>query len=270
MSVETGPRCDRPPTAVGGMLDFQQTRSFASTYMETFYRNKPPTNDERAVLTFLAAHLHRIVGTPVVLEVGCGPTVHHAMSFATRAAEIHMADYLPENLEEVRKWRDDEPGAYNWIAYADLVLQLQARFSGQHDTAALEAISREKMRALLPCDLRRHHILGAATTYPVVTAFYCTEEVGISLSRWEEVMANLGRVVAPGGHLFMACLRETDFYLVGDTRYPCACISESDVQRVLPRLGFDMANTVVEAAQVDGQDAEGVVGVIMVAAQKRG
>ena len=39
-------------------------------------------------------------------------------------------------------------------------------------------------------------------------------------------MANLARAVAPGGRLYLACLRDTDSYLVGDAMYPCARMSE--------------------------------------------
>jgi hypothetical protein len=103
----------------------------------------------------------------------------------------------------------------------------------------------------------------------VVSAFYCTEEVGISLARWQEVMTNLAAAVAPGGRLFLSCLADTDFYLVGGTQYPCARISRQDVVDVLPQLGFDMDDTTVLATPIEGQADEGVVGVVLVDARKQ-
>jgi hypothetical protein len=135
--------------------------------------------------------------------------------------------------------------------------------------SALEGAARAKVTRLLPCDLTQQHVLGQDVWYPLVSAFYCTEEVGISLARWEEVMANLARLVAPGGRLFLSCLADTDFYRVGGSNYPCARVTANDLERVLPRLGFDMKATVIESSAVEGQCDEGVVGVVLAAATKR-
>lgn len=55
----------------------------------------------------------------------------------------------------------------------------------------------------------------------------------------------------------------------GDTRYPCAYITEQDVRRVLPALGFDPGESTVEAVAVESQEASGVMGVVLAAARKR-
>jgi hypothetical protein len=51
-------------------------------------------------------------------------------------------------------------------------------------------------------------------------------------------------------------------------RYPCARISEDDVKRVLPALGFDMRSSLVEGVSIDSQRETGVAGVVLVAAKK--
>jgi SAM-dependent methyltransferase len=256
--------------AEDGLFDFQHTSSFAEKYLQTFYLDREPTNDERIVFQFVAEHLRALPGRPALLEVGCGPTVHHALQVAPYVSELHMADYLHENLEEVRKWRDRLPGARRWSQYADLALGLEGQPVGDGEVRRLEEMTRRKLQQLLTCDLRNQWILGSPAQYQLVTAFYCTEEVGITIPRWEEVMANLARVVAPGGQLFLACLRDTDSYLVGECAYPCARITEDDVRRVLPELGFDMAHSIVESAAVADQEHEGVLGVVLTAARKAG
>ncbi len=205
----------------------------------------------------------------MVLEVGCGPTVHHILPFVPYASELHMADYLPENLEEVRRWVRTHPTPTSgtstrrssWSSSA-------ARRRPQRFTSGSRRRA-SKVRQLLPCDLTTPHILTQPVTYEVVSAFYCTEEVGIDIAAWEAVMANLCRTVAPGGMLYLSCLRNTDYYLVGDTRYPCARISEEDLRRVLPALGFDMRHSVVEGVAVENQEDKGVFGVVLVAARKK-
>jgi SAM-dependent methyltransferase len=254
---------------VDGLFDFRTTRSFASAYIDTYYRDKPPTNDELRVFEFLVRHLRALPPQSVMLEVGCGPTVHHVLPFVRSVSEIHVADYLAESLAEIDKWKTGAPDACEWHQYAELVLELEGRPFAAGDVSALERLARARVTKVLSCDLTAPHVLGRDAWYPLVSAFYCTEEVGISLERWEEVMANLARLVAPGGRLFLSCLADTNFYRVGGADYPCARVTAHDLQRVLPRLGFDMSATVIESAPIEGQSDEGVVGVVLVAATKR-
>jgi hypothetical protein len=254
---------------VDGLFDFRTTTSFASEYIDTYYRDKPPTNDERRVFEFLVRYTRELPRQTLMLEVGCGPTVHHVLPFVRLVDEIHVADYLAENLSEIDKWKTGAPDACGWHHYSELVLELEGHPRRPRDVAALEALAKFKVTRLLTCDLTQHHVLGRDEWYPLVSAFYCTEEVGISLARWEEVMANLARVVAPGGRLLLACLADTDFYRVGDSSYPCARVTARDMERVLPDLGFDMNATVIESSSVEGQGDEGVVGVVLVAATKK-
>jgi hypothetical protein len=259
----------RLPAPANGLFDFRDVRSFAAAYIDTFYRDRPPTNDEKQVLRFLVRRLRDTPPLPAMLEVGCGPTVHHTFPFLPYVRTIHMADYLPENLEEVGKWTAEAPLACAWDQYAALVLDLEDKPQGAADVSALQQRARSTIGELLRCDLTQHPILGTEASYPLVSAFYCTEEVGISIARWQEVMANLAAAVAPGGRLLLSCLADTDFYLVGGTQYPCARISKRDVLHILPQLGFDTDDTTVVSMPIEGQADEGVVGVVLVDATKR-
>jgi hypothetical protein len=252
----------------GGTFDFQLADSFTSRYLATFYRNRPPTSDERVVLDFLVRHVGMANRGDSVLEVGCGPTIHHTLPFVPHVSAIDMADYLPENLLEIDSWRREMPQAMDWTAYADLVVRLEDGARGKVEARQRQA--RSAIRALLPCDLRQTRILGSDVTYPTVSAFYCTEEVGITIPAWQRIMSNLARAVQPGGLLFLAVLRDTDSYLVGDEMYPCARLTEDDVRQTLEGLDFDLDRSVIEAASIDGQQSEGVFGVVLAAARKRG
>ena len=264
---ETSP-VDLRSKTIDGVFDFRHAESFPTRYMETFYNGHPPTDDEREVLRFLTERVSVVFGQPAMLEAGCGPTVHHILPFVPHVSAIDMADYLPENLVEVRRWHQRARDAYEWRQYARLTLELRDGAATLAGIEALEAAARSKIRRLARCDLKQPHILGRPAAYPIVAAFYCTEEVGIATLRWEAVMANLCRAVAPGGYLFLSCLRNTDFYMVGNTRYPCARVSEDDVRRVLPGLGFDMRHSLVEGVSIDTQRETGVAGVVLVAARK--
>ena len=210
-----------------GLCEFRSGRSFARGYLQTYYEQEP-TNDERVVLSFLVRHLPRIQGAASFLEVGCGPTLHHVLPVAPYVGELVLSDYLDENLEEVEAWRQNLPSAHSWSLFTKHILELEGKGVDIRDIAERESETRRKITGLVHCDLRRRPVIAGARQFPVVGAFYCTEEVGVTLSSWEEVMTNLADLVAPDGWLFLACLRGTESYLVehpeegGIIQAPCS------------------------------------------------
>ena len=259
-------------TADSGIFDFNVVSNFSQNYLATYYR-QPPTTDERAVLSFLTRQYRRIAALPCAIEIGCGPTVHHMLPIAPYVSEIHMADYLPDNLEQVRLWRDSAPNAHAWRHYTSLVLHLEGQAATLGEVAQREAETRHKITTLLRCDLKRDSPLGAERQYAAVCCFYVAENIGIAREEWTRVMSRVAALTAPGGLLFLSALRETDFYVVKSPdgrlqRYPSARLTEGDFQELLPMLGFSRRHTIIESTSLTGQENEGVSGVILVAALK--
>lgn len=93
-------------------------------YLWDYYRSVQ--SDEAATLRFLVESARLIGPVPTLLEVGCGPTVHHALPFAGGVGEIHVADFLDRNLSEVRLWTDGAPGAWDWSPFTREVLRYRA------------------------------------------------------------------------------------------------------------------------------------------------
>jgi hypothetical protein len=60
-----------------------------------------------------------------MLEVGCGPTLHNVIPLIRFVDEIHMADYLPDNLEQIQLWLDNHPDAHNWDVHIKTALELE-------------------------------------------------------------------------------------------------------------------------------------------------
>jgi hypothetical protein len=60
-----------------------------------------------------------------VLVFGTGPTLHQVFLAAPKASEIHLADYLPANLEEIERWRTRDPAAHDWRAFVRYTLECE-------------------------------------------------------------------------------------------------------------------------------------------------
>ena len=88
----------------GCTFDYCEVRGFAPAYLHTYYVGDPPT-DEQLLSRFLAATAGLLPRSGRFLELGCGPTVHHAIAVAPFVHELHLRDYLEENLDAVRAWQ---------------------------------------------------------------------------------------------------------------------------------------------------------------------
>ena len=263
---------DASLTPQEAVFDFNVVSNFSRDYLATYYL-QPPTNDEQVVLSFLARHYPKITSQPCAIEIGCGPTVHHVLPLAPFVSEIHMADYLLDNLEQVRRWRDGMPDAHRWNHYTAFTLALEGQGIANADIARREADTRRKITSLLHCDLKRDQPLQTEQQYPVVTSFYCAENIGITYDEWFKVLRRLANLTASGGYLFLSALRETRFYVIESAdgrrqRLPSAYLTEQHFRDVLPELGFDIRETVLESTSLEGQEEAGVKGVILVAALK--
>ena len=251
---------------------------FSRDYLFTFYSHGP-TPDEAAVFDFLVCHYPRIKSQRCMIEVGCGPAIHHALPAVPFVSEIHMADYLEQNLEHIRAWKDGRSDASDWRGFTALTLKLEGRSFDEEDIVLRECELRNKISSLLGCDLRQDSPLGHQVQYPVVGCFYCTEVVGCTdvtsagKEEWKRVMGRLSNLVAPAGYLFLSAVKESCFYALyspdGKTRrLPVTFLTEQDFRDTLPALGFDMRETIVESRDFTGQEKEGLHGVILVVARK--
>jgi len=252
-----------------GVFDFRNAPPFAVAYLNTYYR-QPPTADETVVSEFLVADFARHPPTGRFLELGCGPTVHHALPFAPHVDEIHMADYLAENLAQVELWRNAAAGAHDWTQYAAMALRHAGIPPTPEAVATREELTRRKITRTFACDLKVETQADVRGEYDAVGCFYCAEEIGISPEEWRRVLACATDHLRPGGTFYMAALAEMRSYHVVDaagTRidFPCAYVTESGVREALVDLGFSLERMRLERRSIDHSDC-GVTATLVVAA----
>lgn len=171
-----------------------------------------------------------------VLDVGCGPTIHNTFAIAPYANAIDLADYLPANLAEAKKWLDCHEEAHDWDPLFRGVLECQ----GVPATLLEErkALYRSKVRHLKKCDLRMPNPTGDEDTYDLVTTFFCPECVSVDRADWELYLDRILSKVRKGGAVYMAAVCECVRYQVLGTWFPSVSIAAHDLLQVLSSRGF--------------------------------
>ena len=225
--------------------------------------------DEQHALSFLCESLERLSPVTVALEYGCGPTVHHAVALVPKAQQIYLADYLPDNLEEVRRWLEGGEDAYDWSLFTRHILQLEGKaVPSVGDVEAREREARGRITRLFRSDAGDDDPLGPEMRahFPLVTSHYCAEGATNSKETWGLYMRNIAGLVSPGGTLIVSACGAADYYAVGERLFPCAGVNACDVLSCLQENGF--ADLDLRVRQVPDHSAQGYSSVILACATK--
>jgi hypothetical protein len=231
-------------------------------YLTDYYRVVEP--DERETIAFFADAIKAAPAGEPVLVLGTGPTLHHVFLAAPVASEIHLADYLPANLEEIERWLAADPAAHDWRPFVRYTLECEGVDAPtDDDVRRREQLTRSKVTRLLEVDARRP--IPLERSYATVISAYCADSATDDRVVWETLMRNIVDLVAPEGLFITAALRRCRSYLVGDKRFPSANVDEYDLRRVLERRFSPR----VEVRHLQGHEAQGYSGVVLASARRR-
>ncbi len=237
-------------------------------YLAEYYAEVMP--DERFAMEFLVESLREVDEVPVALDFGCGPTAHHLFPLVPKAQEIHLAEYLAANREEVERWITGALNAFSWREFALETLRLEGLLEpSTHAAAQREKLTRSRITRVLPGDAGETDPLGADMRgfYPLVTTHYCAEGATNSKSTWERYMRNICSLVAPGGMIILSACGAADFYMVGERRFPCAGVTAQDILGSLSDNGF--GNIDLRVRQVPDHSEQGYSSVLFTRAEKQ-
>ena len=232
-----------------------------------YYSRVEPT--ERHTLRFVVNALAALRPGALALEFGCGPTVHHLVPLAARAAEIHAADLLPDNLRAIRRWQMGAADSHDWSAFTRETLRLEGIESpSAHDIFMREDLVRRRLTRCVLGDARLQHPLGPqfARRYDCVISLFCADSATSSLADWMRYTRNITSLLAPGGLLVLAALRHCRSYFVGGVRFPSPCIDERHLQLALNAAGLAREQQAIEVAEVPDQRSHGFDSIVMASA----
>ena len=232
-------------------------------YLAGYYRDLEP--DETATIAFLVDALRLAEPGRPVLFFGVGPTLHHVFAAAEVASEIHLGDYLPANLDEIRRWIDRDPDAHDWRPFVRYTLRCEGLDApSDEDVAAREDLTRKKITELIGVDAGDPR--PTDRDYATVVSAYCADSATGDRRTWELFMRNITGLVRPGGLFVTAALRRCRGYTVAGKLFPSADIDEHAVREVL-RPAFTPVN--VEVRRVDQDASHGYSGIVLAWARRR-
>ncbi|GIJ54253.1 hypothetical protein Vau01_017690 [Virgisporangium aurantiacum] len=234
-------------------------------YLAGYYRAVEP--DEVATIAFLVEAVRGAEPDQPVLFFGVGPTLHHVFAVAEVASEIHLGDFLPANLAEIRRWIDRDPGAHDWRPFVRYTLQCEGvDHPTDEEIAAREDLTRTKITELIRVDAR--HRRPVDRRYPTVISPYCADSATSDRATWELYMRHITDLVEPGGLFVTAALRRCRGYTVAGKTFPGADVDEHDLRAVI-ESAFELVDGSIRVRSTAQDASHGYSAIVLCQAHRR-
>lgn len=236
-------------------------------YLADYYSRVEP--DERETIAFLVDAIRRATPGQPLLLFGVGPTLHHVFLAAEVASELHLGDYLPANLAEIRRWVDRDPGAHDWRPFVRYTLQCEGMSDPtDEDVTRREELTRARITRLVAVDGRIRP--ESPERYATVLSAYCADSATSDKAEWSVFMANIIDRVQPDGLFLTAALRRCRGYAVGDRTFPSADVDERDLRRVLEGAAWGRLTGSVQVRHLGDETGHGYSGIMLAWARRGG
>lgn len=233
-------------------------------YLQEYYSHIGDENLE--LLKFFSQAYTDIEGNIKMLEFGGGPTVYPLISAAPKVKEIYFADYLDNNIEEVKQWKSNSKDAFCWKKYIKKSLSLEGSSRvTKRKIEERENIIKDKIVKFINCDAYKKDPLGSEYRgyFDVVNANFVAESVTSSMEVWERLVGNICSLLKKDGILIMTAIKDAQYYRIMGKKFPATPIQEEDLIRVLKKLGFEDLNSLFLnsiPAEVLDEHSEGYCG----------
>ncbi|MBE9200611.1 MULTISPECIES: guanitoxin biosynthesis pre-guanitoxin forming N-methyltransferase GntF [unclassified Nodularia (in: cyanobacteria)] len=253
--------------------DFQSFE--AIPYLNEYFNNYSSDKyggigiENEKFLQFFAevAHEHNL-NNSLLLDFGCGPTIYSIISLGQSCREIHMSDYLQQNLEQVKLWQQGSPEAFDWNSYLRRALQIETALNQNQPIDSYvvtdekvqqrATLLQEKITSIRPGNARATNPVGeeGKALYEAVISCFCLEGVAENLAEWKQLMANLSSIIKPGGLLIFATQLEADSYRIGDDYRRVLNLTEQDIVQTLLNCNFELGSIKTKPVKGDPNHTE--------------
>lgn len=243
----------------------------AQDYFKTYY-SEVVLPDEQVVIAYQLDVLKQVARQfGRGLEYGCGPTLHRAIAAARYAFRVDMADWLADNLGEVRAWLDSGAENTDWNRFTRYVLECESARSV--DTARIarrEELARKVIRNLYVSDARWRHPLGPERErfYDLIVSGFCLDAISSDKRVWQRCMRNLLSTLQANGLVILHALHRCRAYRVGDRHFPGADLTKDDLVSSLLESGCERSSIDVQVVPCPANAPYGYSGILMASAMK--
>jgi len=178
------------------------------------------------------------VEDPIVIDVGCGPSISNIISASKWSKKIYMADYLESNRKEVEAFWKDLDGGFRWDHYFNFlgVLELQP------NVKEIENRTRQSIRGVYYCDVTDNKVFHVDDlTGDLVIASLVFDVVAVTDKMFRSCLANVtDNALRQGGLIVIQGSLNEKCYTVGSSVFPVMDISQDRLLDIFRQCGLQV------------------------------
>ena len=177
-----------------------------------------------------------------MLEFGGGPVIDNLISAAPYVREIVFAAYAENERKEVELWKDNKQGAHNWSPFFQFVVN-KLEGKGESVWQEREALVRDKMKAIIACNIFQEHPLGIEheeELFDIISTSLCLEAACKSYDEYKTAVKKLGKLVKLGGLIIITAVEGQTFYMVGEQKWFSLSLTHAQITEALELAGFEI------------------------------
>lgn len=241
-----------------------------SDYLREYYLNV--SDENRTILSFFAEASIRVNGAPRHLDIGCGPTIYQIISIAHYASEIVCTDAYQESLDEVNRWRNAHPNAFDWKNFIKEALFLEVgRKPSSKEIMEREQEIRSKVRLVEMLDVSDKNkfvsFLNNRGPFGTISSVFALEVIAKSHQHLQSLARIIYQHLSAKGIFFIVMVEGGNEYKVGDTYLPNLKIDRHQLMKILSKVGFRKQKMYAKFVSSDRSD-EGYKGIMLLACSK--
>ncbi len=196
-------------------------------YLEDYAQ---PDQEVLFTIRFMIQVLRQMPSDLLALEFGGGPVLYPAATMTPWARDNQYCDDLTANLDEVQRWLDNQPDAFDWRPHLKLILEEEGQTATPMAIARRMAELRRKVTRLSVCDALASAPVGQnSSQYDLLVALSCTDVAAATVSEWLQVMRNISSLVAPGGWLLISVTTGASSNTFEQQIFPCVDLSDEEI-----------------------------------------
>jgi hypothetical protein len=251
------------------MIRHDWQRSYPAAYLQEYYDSVAP--DERIAMSYLLNLVHReSLNGGSLLDFGCGPTVHRAITVAPYVDKISFADLIPENLDAIRAWRELRGNAHDWNAHTRYLLEMEGlKDPSREQVSDREQLVRERIDRLVVADAHISNPIKARDRhrFDVVMACFCLEVAARDSESFRSVLGNVLSLISNNGLAIFMSLKNCTSYVIRDQSFACYPVQEEDVMHAFKEAGFTRSLN-IESRAVPEHESQGYTEILLASARR--
>ncbi|KAG8434658.1 hypothetical protein GDO86_012861 [Hymenochirus boettgeri] len=250
------------------MSDFTKASEYENLfdprlYLETYFHlGSGSLADD--FLRFTLSNFHKaftsgsVKGTTLI-DIGTAPSIYQLLSACEYFEDITVTWYTTRELQELQKWINKDPGAFDWSSVVKHVCELEGK-SGM--LKKKEKKLREKIKQVLQCDVSKNNPLAPKMQEAdCLISTVCLEAACRNQDSYKTALKNLSTLLKPEGHLLMAGDLGANYYEVGSNKVFSLSVNEAFLRNVVSESGYCVRELVSfgkpEDAGYENSDYEG-------------